>query len=105
MKITEAIKVIDQGWVQKPKGFRVRFQIRVDSRWETDYSPGEKAAPMDSDVATWRLAWKLAVSTPRTDAPPKDGDMVNICAIDDAGARIPYYATNTVEVFNPYPTD
>ena len=105
MKIIEAIKVIDKGWVKKAKGYRVRFQIMAGGRWKTDFSPGEKASPLDSDVATWRLAWKLARSTPRTDAPPAEGDMVNICVIDDRGTQVSYYATNAVEVFNPYPTD
>ena len=60
MKITEAIKIIDDNWIEKPKGFRVCMQRREGSEWVNDYSPGEKAAPLDSDVTTWRLAWKLA---------------------------------------------
>ena len=57
MKINEALKRIDAGWVGKPKGFRVRFNIYTAGRWDTDFSPEESAAPLDSDVTAWRLAW------------------------------------------------
>jgi hypothetical protein len=42
MKISDALKRIDAGWVRKPKGFRAHFNIYADGQWETDYSPGEK---------------------------------------------------------------
>ena len=42
MKVSESLKIIDEGWVKKPKGFRVHFQKRVGSEWITDYAPGEE---------------------------------------------------------------
>ena len=60
MKINDALARIDAGWVRKPKGFRVRFDVYVDGRWQADCSPEENTAPLDSDVTAWRLAWKLA---------------------------------------------
>jgi len=36
MKVNEALKVIDGGWVRKPKGFRVHFQKYVNSDWVTE---------------------------------------------------------------------
>ncbi len=76
MKIADALKIIDENWVKKQKGFRACLQRREGSEWVIDYSPGEKAAPLDSDVATWRLAWKLAQSTPLRDGDPQEGDMI-----------------------------
>ncbi|MCG6910100.1 MAG: hypothetical protein LJE94_08255 [Deltaproteobacteria bacterium] len=100
MKITEAMQLIDENWVQKKKGFRVCLQRREGSDWITEYSPGEKAAPLDSDVTTWRLAWKLAQSTPlRTDG-PREGDMVNVFVVDQDNAPITYYSTGEKAVFN-----
>jgi hypothetical protein len=100
MKIAEALKFIDDNWVQKPKGFRVCMQRRVGSEWVTDYSPGEKAAPLDSDVTTWRLAWKLAVSTPLREGEPQEDDLVNIYVVDQDNNQIDYYATGEQEIFN-----
>ena len=100
MKIAEAIKAIDENWVTKPRGFRVRMQRREGSAWVTDYSPGEKAAPLDSDVTTWRLAWKLAQCTPLREGEPREGDMVNILVVDQDDNPIGYYATGKPEIFN-----
>jgi len=100
MKITEAIKIIDDNWVVKPKGFRVRMQRREGSEWVNDYSPGEKAAPLDSDVTTWRLAWKLAVSKPLREGEPQEDDLVNIYVVDQDNNQIDYYATGEKEIFN-----
>jgi len=71
MKISEALKVIDDGWVKKPEGFRVHFQKQEDSEWVTEYSPGEKQKALDSDVVAWRLAWKLAEAR-KSDTPEND---------------------------------
>ena len=73
MKINEALARIDAGWVRKPKGFRVRFDVYVDGCWEADFSPEENAAPLDSDVIAWRLAWKLAQAN--------DGSLANLHAV------------------------
>ena len=50
MKVNEALKLIDEGWMRKPMGFRVHFQKQVDSEWVTEYAPGEKEKALDSDV-------------------------------------------------------
>jgi hypothetical protein len=96
MKITDALKVIDAGWVRKPKGFRVHFNQQGESGWETGFSPGEKGSPLTSDVVAWRLAWKLAQAA----KPDSEEALVNIYVVDDLGEPIKYYATNRFEVFN-----
>ena len=100
MKITEAIKIIDDNWVAKPKGFRVCMQRREGSEWVIDYTPGEKAAPLDSDVTTWRTAWKLASSTPLREGEPQEGDLVNLYVVDQDNNPVDYYATGKRETFN-----
>jgi hypothetical protein len=63
MKTKEALKIIDEGWVKKRKGFRVHFQRMVNTELITDYVPGKEVKPLDSDVIAWRMAWKLAEAT------------------------------------------
>ncbi len=98
MKISELLAVVDEGWIRKPKGFRVRFQTRAEGRWVTDTVPGEGQTPFDSDVVSWRSAWKLLQS-----AESGAGEFVNITVVDDRGEPIRYYATGRREVFNPRP--
>jgi hypothetical protein len=100
MKTKEALKIIDDGWAKKRRGFRVRFQKMVDSELITDYVPGEDAKPLDSDVLAWRLAWKLAEATKTDTAAINDGEIVNVYVVDDGGHPINYYATNQPEIFN-----
>ncbi len=101
MKSKEALKIIDEGWVKKIKGYRVHFQRKVNSELVTDYVPGEGDKPLDSDVVAWRLAWKLAEAS-RSDRPEiADNEIVNVYVVDDAGNPIIYYGTNRFEVFNP----
>ena len=100
MKITEAIKIIDENWVEKPKGFRACMQRREGSEWVTVYTPDEKAAPLDSDVAAWRTAWKLAQCTPLRDGDPQEGDMINLFVVDQDNNPIDYYSTGEKEIFN-----
>ena len=100
MKTKDALKITDEGWVKKRKGFRVRFQKMVNAELKTDYVPPEEAKPLDSDVVAWRFAWKLSKST-KTDRPEiSDGDMINIYVVDEEGNPINYYATNKPEIFN-----
>lgn len=100
MKIDDALKIIDAGWVRKPQGFRVHFQKRVGSEVITDYVPGIDKALLDSDVVAWRLAWKLAQAAKSDSSEEDDEAMFNIYVVDDAGNPIRYYATNQVQVFN-----
>ena len=102
MKINEALARIDTGWVRKPKGFRVRFDIYTEGCWDTGFSPEESDAPLDSDVTAWRLAWKLAQAG-RPDASRfKDGDLANITVVDDQGDRVRSYMTNAFEVYQQH---
>ena len=100
MKVSESLKIIDEGWVKKPKGFRVHFQKRVGSEWITDYAPGEEEKALDSDVTAWRLAWKLSQTTKRHILEISDGDMVNIYVVDDSGNPIKFYGTNELMVLS-----
>ena len=105
MKITEALKIIDEGWVRKRKGFRVHFQKKVNSEFVTDYLPNMEEKPLDSDVVTWRLAWKLSQAT-KTDNPESgDDNIVNIFVVDESGNPEKFYGTNRPEVFNPMDTE
>jgi len=96
MKISELLKVVDEGWVRKPKGFRVRFQTRKDGAWVTDTMPGENESLLDSDVVAWRSAWKLLQA-----ANSGTGEYVNITVVDDRGKPVRCYATGDFDVYNP----
>ena len=100
MKTKDALKFIDEGWIRKPKGFRVHFQKKVNSDLITDYIPDEDVKPLESDVVTWRLAWKLSEVTKSDNPEMADGEMVNIYVVDDLGNPIPFYGTNEFEILN-----
>jgi hypothetical protein len=101
MKPSDGTKIIQAGWVVKPKGFRVRYQKFVDSELVTEYSPGLEENPQDSDVGTWRYAWKLFMAT-KTEGPDiAEGEFVNICVVNDLDVPIEYYVTCKKEIFNP----
>ena len=102
MKINDALARIDAGWVRKPKGFRVRFDVYVDGRWQADCSPEENTAPLDSDVTAWRLAWKLAQSGQPVPPDFRDGDLANITVVDDQSDRVRFYVTNAFEMYHPH---
>jgi hypothetical protein len=102
MKINDALIRIDAGWVRKPKGFRVQFDIYVDGRWNTDYSPEEGVAPLNSEVTAWRLAWKLAQTSHPDPTGFREGDLVNILVVDDTGIRVPSYITGGYDVYHPH---
>jgi hypothetical protein len=100
MKVNEALKLIDEGWVRKQKGFRVHFQKKVNSEWVTEYVPNEEEKPLESDVVAWRLAWKLSAAARSDKTEISEGDIVNIYVVDDVGNPMRYYATNQTKVFN-----
>ena len=100
MKISEGLEIIKNGWVIKPKGFRVKYQKLVDAALITEYSPGLDQEMLESDVVAWRYAWKLYMAT-KSDSPEIcDGELINILVVDDSDNPIKYYATNQLEVFN-----
>jgi hypothetical protein len=100
MKVSELLKIVAEGWVKKPKGFRVRFQRWTDGRPVTEYLPDETDAPFESDVTAWRAAWKLAQATTPGDSGMEAGDIVNIDVVNDSGEPVRYYATHRFDVFN-----
>ena len=101
MKIGQALKVIDKGWVKKPKGYRVHYQRKTGERIDTEYTPDIGDAPLDSDVSAWRTAWKLQQSTLAENSEFGEGRAFNIYVVDDEGERVRYYKTNTFKVYNP----
>ena len=100
MKIAQGMKIISGGWIQKPKGFRVRFQQLVEGELVTGYSPPLTAKVMDSDVTVWRYAWKLAMATQPKDDIISPGDLVNVTVVDDKDNMVDYYVTGKPEIFN-----
>ena len=100
MKIAQALKVIDSGWVKKDKGYRVRYQRQTKDGVETEHTPGLDDAPLDSDVAAWRTAWKLQQATQEENSEFGEGRMINIYVVDDEGEPIRYYKTNELKIYN-----
>ena len=100
MKSVEAYKIIDEWCTKKRTGFRVHFQREVDSEIITDYFPDMDDGPWLSEIAIWRMAWKLSQSI-KSDAPDiSAGDLVNVYVVDHEGNPVKYYATGKFEVFN-----
>ncbi len=100
MKLAAGMKLVEEQWIVKPNQFRVKYQQLVNSELVTQYSPGMDNAGLDSDVTTWRYAWKLLEAT-RTDAPEiQEGEFVNICVVDYQDNPITYYVTGEKEIFN-----
>ena len=50
--------------------------------------PGKNDAPLNSDVAIWRLSWKLAQAGRHMPPHFIDGDIVHLFGGDDLDARI-----------------
>jgi hypothetical protein len=101
MKLKEATKFIKDGWVRKRKGFRIRFERRVEDRWEEDCFPDKEESAIKSEVAAWEYARRFAQATQADRPEENDGAMVNICVVDDTGAPVRFYATNQLMVLNP----
>lgn len=105
MNTKQAYKIIDAGWAKKRTGYRIQFQRRVEGKIVTDYFPDLDDGLWLSEVAIWRMAWRLAES--RQSDPPdiNAGDLINVTVIDHEGNPVKYYATNQFEVFNPIDTE
>ena len=76
----------------------------VNSEWVTDYAPGEEEDPLDSDVVTWRLAWKLSQARKFNPQEMNEGDMVNLYVVDDSESPIKFYGTGELTILNVYET-
>jgi len=100
MKLAKGMELIAQGWIVKPKGFRVRFQKMTDGQWVTSHSPPLYNKPLDSDVTTWRYAWKLAMAAPLHGEKPDGESLVNVTVVDEMDTPVVYYATGEQEVYN-----
>lgn len=100
MKLAKGMKLIAEGWVIKPKGFRVRFQQMTEGELVVGYSPPLGDNPLDSDVTTWRYAWKLALATQPGHESVAEGDLVNVTVVNDKDVPVNYYVTGKPEVFN-----
>jgi hypothetical protein len=100
MDTKEAMKIIDEGWVRKRKGYRIHFQTEANSEFITDYTPGTEKKALDSDVLAWRLAWKLSRVTKSDATGSSDGGFVNIYVVDELGEPVNHYATGQPKVYN-----
>ena len=101
MKIAEGLKVIEEGWIPKPKGFRVRFHKQTEDGIEASYSPPANAAPLNSDVTAWRYAWKLWQATQAQAEANLPGALYNITVVDDQDRPIRFYGSGQFEIHNP----
>ena len=100
MKIAESMKIIDQKWVTKQEGFRFNSNDSPGPSGSMTFLPLKDASLLDSDVTAWRLAWKLAQSTPLSGQDAVEGDMADICVVDQRGNPVENYATGEMDVFN-----
>ncbi len=98
MKISQGMKIIGEGWIQKPAGFRVQYQKHSDMTLE--YTPGLDDSPLDSDITAWRYAWKLYMSTKSGRDTAREGEMVNITVVDTEGNSVNYYVTGMPKIYN-----
>ena len=100
MKITEGLKIIENGWIRKPKGFRVAFQKQTDTQIEDGFSPPLDATPLNSDVTAWRYAWKLCQATSLGVENGESVALYNITVVDDLGNPFKFYGTGDFETYN-----
>ncbi len=105
MKIAEGMKIVEKGWIRKPKGFRVRFDQPTEAGFEVVYSPPLDEAPLTSDVTTWRYAWKLWQASREAAKAGALGALYNITVVDDRDHPIRFYGSGELETYNPRPVD
>ena len=101
MKIADGLKLIENGWIRKPKGFRVRFDRQTEAGMEAVLSPPPEAALLNSDVTAWRYAWKLWQATRAAAETGDPGALYNITVVDDQERPFRFYGTGEVETYNP----
>ena len=100
MKIPAALKIMDAGWVRKKKGYRVYFESCIEGHCTPDTMPGRDEAPMASEVAAWRSAWKLAQSSVPDNEALAGAALVNITVVNDEDTPVPYYATGRYKIYH-----
>lgn len=105
MKIADGLKLIENGWIRKPKGFRVRFHRQTEAGIEAVLSPPPEAAPLNSDVTAWRYAWKLWQATRAAAETGEPGALYNITVVDDQDLPFRFYGTGDFETYNPQRID
>ena len=103
MKVGDALKRIDQGWVRKLKGYRVQYQHLEAGELVMAYSPSLDEPPLDSEVSARRLAWKLWKATGTSGEEVGENEAVNLTVVDTDDNPVRSYVTGTAEVFNPRP--
>ncbi len=103
MKLSQAQELVNNSWIVKPGGFKVRFQQMKDGKLETDVLPTAEEKLFDSDVRAWRYAWKLSMAGKPAEEGISEGSMVNITVVDDKDQPVVYYATGKEQIFNPVP--
>ncbi|MBR9986083.1 MAG: hypothetical protein KFF68_09245 [Desulfosarcina sp.] len=101
MKIVDGLKLIENGWIRKPKGFRVRFHKQTEAGVEAGLSPPPEAAPLNSDVTAWRYAWKLWQATSAAAKTGEPGALYNITVVDDQDIPFRFYGSGEFETYNP----
>ena len=105
MKLKEAMKEIGAKWVQKEKGFRICFQRRTASAWETDYFPDLSEKALTSDVSAWEVARRFAEVQRTEKDNVEESSVVNITVVNDNGDKMPFYATQEPMIYLPRNTD
>lgn len=101
MKIAEGLKVIEKGWIRKPRGFRVRFHQQTEEGVTQGFSPPMEDAPLNSDVTAWRYAWKLWQATREEAHSDAVGALYNITVVDEEDRPIRFYGTGEWLTYRP----
>jgi len=101
MELKEAMKMIANGWIQRPKGFRVRFERRQGDQWISDTFPSEGEALLTSDVMAWELARRFAEATGKGGTGEAEGEISSITVVDHTGSPVNFYGTDAIRVLNP----
>jgi len=101
MDLKEAMKMIGAGWIQRPKGFRVRFERRQGNEWISDFFPSEEEPLLTSDVMAWELARRFAEAIKKEATGEAEGEISSITVVDDKGRPVTFYGTDGILVLNP----
>ncbi len=101
MHLKEAMQMIGAGWIQRPKGFRVRFDRRHEGQWVSESFPSEGESLFNSDVMAWELARRFAEATGKTTTQESEGDISEITVVDHTGTPVKFYGTDAVRVLKP----